>query len=83
MKLAKVILTGLLIWGASLIWPQVNQWLTHGAMLWGVIGLGSLTAGYMLMHLRRHPQNGANISPPSILPPNRVDTGPFKPVGIA
>ncbi len=83
MKLMRIIAAGILIWALGLIWPQINQWLTDSAMLWGVICLGSVTAGYLLIHLHRHPDNGANQSPPSRLSPNRVDTGPFKPIGIA
>lgn len=82
MKLAKVIITGMLIWAASLIWPQVNQWLPYNTMLWGVIGLSGLMAGYLLIHLHRQPDNGPTLSPPPNLQRDLTDTRPFKPIHI-
>jgi hypothetical protein len=82
MKLAKVIFTGILIWAASLIWPQVNQWLTDTTLLWGVIGLSGLMAGYLMIHLHRHPNNGANISPSQQLQRDLTETKPFHPISI-
>lgn len=82
MKLAKVMITGILIWAMSLIWPQVNQWLGYSTMLWGVIGLGGLTVGYLFAYWHRAPKNGSNFSPPRNLRHDLSETGPFKPIGI-
>ena len=64
MKLVKTVFVGILMWGTSLIWPGINQWLTHGVMLVSVAGLGSLIAGYLLFRPRRQPNNNP---PPSVL----------------
>lgn len=78
MKLVKVIFAGVAIWAVSLIWPQVNQWLSYNTMLWGMIGLSSFLLGYTLRHhLRRH-----KVAENLHHPPQFTDTRPFHPLGM-
>ena len=84
MKLVKIIFAGTLIWTLSLIWPTVNLWLTHSAMLLGVVGLGSMITGYLLFRPHRQPHYTAElITHPIMLRSDLTETGPLSPIGVA
>ena len=82
MKLVKIIFAGTLVWTVSLIWPNINQWLTQGAMLLGVAGLGSLIAGYVLVRVHRQPNDAPQFKPHPVRR-DLAETRPFTPIGMA
>jgi hypothetical protein len=49
MKAIKLVGLGVVVWGLSLIWPEVNQLLNLPVMLGGVLGLSAVAAAYLLL----------------------------------
>lgn len=41
MKVGRIIGLGLVIWTLSLIWPELNDWLTQALILKLIVGLGT------------------------------------------
>jgi hypothetical protein len=79
MRLVKITFLGLLVWLLSLIWPEVNLWLSPAAVLGAIIGLGSVMIGYLGYQLR---QQDALVPKEVPAPVGTADTHPLKPVRI-
>jgi len=47
MKTLKFIGLGLVIWGSSLIWPEINRWLSPSLQFGLLLGLSSLALLYI------------------------------------
>ena len=77
MKLMKITLLGLFIWLLTLLWPEVNLWLSPAVVLGTVIGLGSLMIGYLAYQQR---QQGALAPEQALTAVRPADTHPLKPV---
>jgi len=79
----KIIFMGILIWGISLVWPEINRAFTPLGM--GVSTLG-LIGGYVLYlkWKQRQPQAspGERKSSSAFKPPS-TSSRPVKPVGLA
>jgi len=54
MKALKLAGLGIVIWGLSLIWPEVNQVLTGPVMIGMLFGLGAVTVAYVLVRRFNH-----------------------------
>jgi hypothetical protein len=54
MKLLRFAGLGIVIWGLSLLWPQVNQVLTPTVMMGMILGLGATTLAYVLIQRVNH-----------------------------
>ena len=54
MKLLRFAGLGIVIWGLSLVWPQVNQILTPTVMMGTILGLGAATLAYLLIQRVNH-----------------------------
>jgi hypothetical protein len=54
MKVLKLAGLGIVIWGLSLIWPEVNQFLTAPVMIGMLFGLGGVTVAYVLVRRFNH-----------------------------
>lgn len=48
MKSLKILSVGLVLWGMTLLWPDVNLWLTPPVMITLVIGLSVISFAYFL-----------------------------------
>lgn len=84
MKTVKIIGLGISIWLLSLLWPQVNQWLSTPVMLALLAGLGSGTLGYIWFFRRRAMGvDGPAACPRDCRPRDLTDSRPLKPVGMA
>ena len=47
MRVLKFVGLGIIIWGLSMVWPQVNQLLTPPIMSGIALGLGAVTFAYV------------------------------------
>lgn len=68
MKGLKIVGLGVVIWGLSLLWPEVNLVLTPPVMIGAVLGLGgaALLARVLVQHFdQRHDRDGAGQDHPS------------------
>ncbi|MCG3208214.1 MAG: hypothetical protein FOGNACKC_01816 [Anaerolineae bacterium] len=84
MKTVKIIGLGVSIWLLSLLWPQVNQWLSTPVMLALLAGLGSGTLSYIWFFRRRATAVADSTTcPRDCRPRDLTDTRPLKPVGMA
>lgn len=82
MKALKILIAGALLWALSLVWPDVNRWLTLQTMLVAVAGLGTVTAGYYwLVHRREMTTVEKQPFRTNYRPPDVADTRPLKPLG--
>ena len=54
MRLLRFVGLGIVIWGLSLLWPQVNQALTPPVMMGVILGLGAATLAYVLIQRINH-----------------------------
>jgi hypothetical protein len=57
MKTLRLIGLGILIWGLSLLWPQVNQLLTPQVMTWVALGLSAAFLAYTLSQRLDYPHH--------------------------
>jgi len=54
MKTLKTIGLGIALWGFTLLWPELNQWLTAPLLRRSIIGLsGLLLLDFVVQHLAR------------------------------
>ena len=60
MKTVKIIGLGIGIWSVSLLWPQVNEWLTLNMQAGLVLGLSSLILLYEIVKIYRKTHSGRN-----------------------
>jgi hypothetical protein len=60
MKTVKIIAIGLGIWSVSLLWPQVNEWLTPESQLGLALGLGSIVLLYAIWKKHHKARSGQN-----------------------
>ncbi len=67
MRVLKFVGLGIVIWGLSLLWPQVNQLLTPPIVSGIVLGLGTVAFGYIIIRRFDHDQgdNGTSQDHPS------------------
>ena len=83
MKGLIIVCLGILIWGISLVWPEINRGLTPFNM--SVSALGML-AGYAFYLKWKQGQSrassGRRKSPPAFRPPS-TGSRPIRPVGMA
>ena len=49
MKLLRFAVVGILIWGLSWLWPEVNQFLAPSVMIGMILGLAAATLAYLLI----------------------------------
>jgi hypothetical protein len=54
MKLMKLLGLGLLIWGLTLLWPEVNQFLSAWLVTGMTLGLGAVLLTYLLVQRVEH-----------------------------
>jgi uncharacterized protein (DUF2062 family) len=54
MRVLRFVGLGFIIWELSLLWPQVNQFLTSSVMIGLVFGLGAVTLAYVLVRRFNH-----------------------------
>ena len=80
MKLMKMTFVGLMIWLLTLVWPEVNLWLSPLATLGAIIGLSSLVIGYLLYQQRRR---GLLVQKQALVPVRTTDTHPLTPISMA
>jgi hypothetical protein len=61
MKALRLVGLGIVIWGLSLLWPEVNQVLTPWVMIGMALGLGAAMLAYILIQRlgREHNDGGA------------------------
>lgn len=57
MKALRLVGLGIVIWGLSLLWPEVNQVLTPWAMIGMALGLGAVALAYILVQRLGHEHN--------------------------
>ena len=48
MKSLKILSVGIVVWGLTLLWPEVNLWLTPPVMVTLAIGLSAVSFAYFL-----------------------------------
>jgi hypothetical protein len=60
MKTVKIIAIGLGIWSISLLWPQVNEWLTLEIQLGLALGLSSILLLYEIWKKHHRAHSGRN-----------------------
>jgi hypothetical protein len=60
MKALRLVGLGILIWGLSLLWPEVNQVLTPWLTIGITFGLGALTLAYIFIQRLGHRHNGGD-----------------------
>jgi hypothetical protein len=58
MKALRLVGLGIVIWGLSLLWPEVNQVLTPWVMIGMALGLGTVALAYILIQRLGHEHNG-------------------------
>jgi hypothetical protein len=58
MKAMRIVGLGIVIWGLSLVWPEINLVLTPPAMIGLLLALGGAALGYLLSQRRDHRPNG-------------------------
>lgn len=58
MKALRTIGLGIVIWGLSLVWPEINLMLTPPAMIGLLLALGGTALGYLLSQRLDHNPNG-------------------------
>lgn len=80
MRPMKITFVGLMIWLLTLIWPEVNLWLSPVVMLGAIIGLTSLVIGYLGRQLR---QRELPAPQQALVPVRTADSHPLKPARIA
>lgn len=60
MKALKLAGLGVLIWGLSLLWPEVNQVLTPWVTIGITLGLGALALAYIFIHRLGYQHHGGD-----------------------
>jgi hypothetical protein len=60
MKLLKILSVGLVLWGLTLLWPEINFWLTPPMMVALVIGLSAVSFAYFLGFRFGQPNGNGN-----------------------
>ncbi len=58
MKVLRLVGLGIVIWGLSLLWPEVNQVLTPLVTIGITLGLGALVLAYIFIQRFGHQHNG-------------------------
>jgi hypothetical protein len=81
MKTVKIIGLGIGIWSISLLWPQVNEWLTVKTQAGLALGLSSLILLYEIVKIYRKTHSGRNrpTMPDSNNTLERISTGQLTP----
>lgn len=81
MKTIKIIGLGIGIWSISLLWPQINEWLTLKMQAGLVLGLSSLVLLYEIVKIYRKTHSGRNrpTMPDSSNALERISTGRLAP----
>jgi hypothetical protein len=60
MKALKLVGLGILIWGLSLLWPEVNQVLMPWVTIGMTLGLGALALAYIFIQRLSHQHNSGD-----------------------
>lgn len=61
MKVARAVILGSVIWGMTLLWPNINQLLTPSSSVRFVLALGAiLLIDEVVHHLRHQPESGGH-----------------------
>ncbi|MFN8456100.1 MAG: hypothetical protein U0401_15770 [Anaerolineae bacterium] len=80
-KILRLAVLGILIWGLSLIWPEVNEWLTPKVADAVVVGLMVAIGAYILGHqFRTQPRRVAEVKDQPASSPRPHATRPTTPV---
>ena len=80
MKLMKTTFVGLMIWLLTLVWPEVNLWLSPLATLGAIIGLGSGAIGFLVYQQRRRRML---VQKQALAPVRTANSHPLRPVRMA
>ncbi len=80
-KVLRLAVLGLLIWGMSLIWPELNEWLTPKVADALVVGLMVAIGAYILgQQFRVQPRRGVEVKEQPTSPLRPHSTRPTIPV---
>lgn len=72
MKSLKILSVGIVVWGITLLWPEINLWLTPPVMVTLAIGLSAVSFAYFLGLRFGQPDGngntGSNLYAPAVQP---------------